>query len=106
MKRDFVSTMTSDFATTAPPDDLIKPHELAQRLGVSPRTVAYWTKNGKLPCLRLGRRVYYDWIQVRAHMQMNSTDGGDAGKAKGNSPNPNGNARTASDEREDNTFDI
>lgn len=33
-------------------------HHVARRLGVSPRTVRYWAKNGQLPARKIGPKIW------------------------------------------------
>jgi hypothetical protein len=40
--------------------------ELLRRLPVSRRTVFAWRKNGKLPCVRIGRRNLFHWPSVES----------------------------------------
>ena len=36
-------------------DNLLKQEEVAEMLGIWPETVSRWTKQGLLPCVRVGR---------------------------------------------------
>jgi excisionase family DNA binding protein len=49
-------------------DRLLHTDEVAQRLGVTPRTVALWVKLGKIPGYRLGGVLRFDWAKVKAHL--------------------------------------
>jgi excisionase family DNA binding protein len=41
---------------------------VAKRLGVKPRTVGEWAKQGKLPAYRVGRYVRFKWAEVEAQL--------------------------------------
>ena len=47
---------------------------VAERLCVTPRTVARWARTGRLPAHRFGRRVRFKWSEVRA-APANKTNG-------------------------------
>ena len=49
---------------------LLKPDEAAAALGISPRLLWTLTKDGKIPCLRLGRAVRYDPRDLRAWIEQ------------------------------------
>lgn len=47
------------------PNSVLPPHKLAAQLGVSLATVRRWTRNGRIPALRLSSRIIrYDVFQV------------------------------------------
>lgn len=41
---------------------------VAQRLGVKPKTVGAWAKQGRLPAYRLGPYLRFKWAEVEAHL--------------------------------------
>ncbi len=41
---------------------------VARRLGVKPKTVGEWAKQGKLPAYRLGPYLRFKWAEVEAHL--------------------------------------
>lgn len=41
---------------------------VAKRLGVKPKTVGEWAKQGKLPAYRLGPYLRFKWAEVEAHL--------------------------------------
>ena len=49
---------------------LLKPDEAAAALGISPRLLWTLTKDGKIPCLRLGRAVRYDPRDLRVWIEQ------------------------------------
>jgi excisionase family DNA binding protein len=53
------------------PDDekLLRKPEVADRLGVSPRTIETYLKLQKLPCLRIGRTVRFSWRDILEHLK-------------------------------------
>jgi len=63
---------------------LLKPKEAAAALAISERTLWQLTKDGEVPCLRLGRAVRYDvaalqtWVerQQRHSPDAKETDAG------------------------------
>ena len=46
------------------PSDLLDVRELAQRLDVTEATVYRLTSEGKLPALRVGRLIRFEWASV------------------------------------------
>ncbi|UOR03724.1 helix-turn-helix domain-containing protein [Hymenobacter aerilatus] len=50
-------------AATAP-DTLLTIPEVCKEFGVSKTTLTEWTKNGIVPFVRLGRRMYFERSQV------------------------------------------
>lgn len=55
---------------------LINVRELASVLGVTPDTIYRLTKQGEIPCYRVGRHVRYDLDQVLAHMSLGAVKEG------------------------------
>jgi len=53
-------------ATTSPPEGLIDEPELLRRLPVSRRTAWNLRACGKLPFVKLGKRVFYHWLTVES----------------------------------------
>lgn len=51
--------MTSLRIVPTPPQPLLRPAEAAELLSIAPRTLARLTKDGAIPCIRLGRAVRY-----------------------------------------------
>ncbi len=45
---------------------LVSPDQLAERLGISRRTVQRLTATGLIPCIRIGRLIRYDADKVVA----------------------------------------
>ncbi len=47
------------------PDELLTAADVAQRLGIKPRTVLQWALRGHLPVLRISPKVVrFDWHEV------------------------------------------
>jgi excisionase family DNA binding protein len=42
--------------------------EVGRRMGVRPRTVDRWMKQGRLPYYKFGRAVRFKWSEVEAHL--------------------------------------
>jgi excisionase family DNA binding protein len=51
-------------ATDGASDRLLKKRELAERLGVSSRTVDDWQRRGRIVYLKIGRSCRYRWRDV------------------------------------------
>jgi len=49
-------------------DRLMRKEEIAQRLGVHPRSVDNWIRSRKLPYIRLGRCIRFRWRDVDAKL--------------------------------------
>jgi len=49
-------------------EQLLKVHEIAEILKVSPVTIAYWKKHGKIPFRQIGRRIFYEKNEVLNEM--------------------------------------
>lgn len=64
------------------PVRLITTRELARRLGVTSNTIRKWTREGRIPCLRIGQKTLRfnaaAVIKVLSHSQADRTEGGDA----------------------------
>jgi len=50
-------------------DRLLRKRELAERLGVSSRTVDDWQRRGRIAYLKIGRSCRYRWNDVIAKLQ-------------------------------------
>jgi len=61
---------------------LITTRELARRLGVTSNTIRKWTREGRIPCLRIGQKTLrFDAtvvIKVLSQSQADRSEGGDA----------------------------
>lgn len=49
-------------------DGLIDKVELARRIGKCSRTVDNWLRERRIPYLKVGRAVLFDWADVLAYM--------------------------------------
>ena len=49
--------------------ELITKNELANRLKVSTRTISQWMSLRRLPHLKIGKSVRYDWRAVVSHLE-------------------------------------
>jgi excisionase family DNA binding protein len=62
----------------------LRPREAAKALGVSERTLWTWTKEGRVPCVRLGSSVRYPvdalkrWLSEQAETKPATPEGGAA----------------------------
>ena len=45
---------------------LLDKYQLAQKLRVSAHTINRWHRTGKIPCLRVGNLVRFEWSSVKA----------------------------------------
>jgi hypothetical protein len=45
--------------------------DIAARLQKSTRTVEVWTRQGKIPCLKIGRSILYSWPDVERSLREN-----------------------------------
>jgi len=55
-------------------DELLTGKELAERLRLRPVTIAAWTKAGRIPSVRVGRKVIrYDFMRVREALEAGMT---------------------------------
>ena len=41
---------------------------VAERLGVRPRTVGEWAKQGKIPAYRIGNYLRFKWAEIESHL--------------------------------------
>ena len=56
-----------DYISAIPPPkgvEVITQNELCKRLGLSKPTVIRWAKKGKIPSLKIGKSVRYNWYSV------------------------------------------
>lgn len=54
------------------PEPLLTTREISKRLRVDVVTVRRWTREGRLPCLKMGRKtVRYNWPEVQATLSLN-----------------------------------
>lgn len=44
--------------------EIIDRKELCQRLALTEPTIINWTKRGKIPQIKIGSAIRYDWIDV------------------------------------------
>jgi hypothetical protein len=51
-------------STSTPPTEVIDRTELMRRLGISEPTAILWGKKGKIPEMRFGANVRYNWPSV------------------------------------------
>ena len=51
------------------PDEIIDRAELCKRLDITQTTAIAWQKKGKLPFLRIGKQIRYDWKKVLKAME-------------------------------------
>lgn len=47
--------------------------ELQKKLGVSLPTISRWMRDGKIPFLKIGKRVLFDPQKVEEHLDKNFT---------------------------------
>ena len=58
-------------------DELIDRVELAKRLKMSPETIRQWTYRGRIPCVRLSRKVIrYSWRAIQEWLKKRECKGG------------------------------
>jgi excisionase family DNA binding protein len=62
-------------------DEFLTKRRLAERLGVTKRTVERWLHDGLLPHLKVGTIVLFYWPDVVAHLRAKYTLG--AGEGRG-----------------------
>ena len=43
-------------------------HDVAVRLGIKPRTVALWARQGRLPAYLVGRYLRFRWEEIEIEM--------------------------------------
>lgn len=41
---------------------------VADRLGIRPRTVGEWAKQGKIPAYRIGNYLRFKWAEIESHL--------------------------------------
>jgi excisionase family DNA binding protein len=63
LQRGKVGKMTND--TTSVVALALKPRDAAKALGISERLLWSWTNQGKIPCVRVGKRIIYPTQQLR-----------------------------------------
>lgn len=62
----------------------LRPREVCELLGVSPRTLWAWTKEGRIPHVRIGRTLRYpveelrSWLRQQTNYESNSEGVNDA----------------------------
>ena len=54
---------------------LLKPNEAAQALALSPRKLWAMTASGEIACVRCGRSVHYDPVDLRSFIEKQKTGG-------------------------------
>lgn len=62
-------------SASASPDvaaDIIDREELCKRLGITEPTAIRWGKRGKIPVLRIGSAVRYNWVNVLKALEKHS----------------------------------
>lgn len=55
---------------TEHPYELLTKAELARRLKVTPRTITAWTQRLRLPHIKAGHAVRFDWQSVKSHLHL------------------------------------
>jgi hypothetical protein len=65
-----LSTLKSADAGTQP--EIISRAELQKRLGISEPTAVLWGRKGKIPELRVGASIRYNWPSVIAALENDS----------------------------------
>ena len=66
-----MKVQTQPTHTAIASDGFLDKTELAQRLRRTPRTVEKWMRCGRLPYLKIGRSVLFDWGAVQKHLNEN-----------------------------------
>jgi len=56
------------------PQNLVTATRLATTLGVTPCTIYRWAKRGRIPCLRLGRKLRFDSNAVIRSLQQSTQE--------------------------------
>jgi hypothetical protein len=64
-----VSTLRS---ASTPPTEVIDRPELMRRLGISEPTAILWGKKGKIPEMRFGANVRYNWPSVVSALEKDA----------------------------------
>jgi len=55
-----------------PAERLLTKEQVCHELGISLNTLTEWMKDGTVPFLRYGRRVYFEWHQLLAAGRANA----------------------------------
>jgi excisionase family DNA binding protein len=64
-KLDGLQQQISSFSPQAiPPAEIIDRRELRKRLNVTEPTIIRWERKGKIPSIRIGSNVRYNWQSV------------------------------------------
>lgn len=72
-------------------DRFLTKQEVAQRLGIRPRTVAVWAREGRLPVYRVGRYLRFKWSEVERFLaETCRADGNRDFGMRGNASLPKG----------------
>lgn len=50
----------------------LRPRDAARTFGISPRTLFTWTKEGRIPCVKIGRTVLYSVSELQAWLARQS----------------------------------
>ena len=50
----------------------INKHEMADRMGVTPRTIEHWMSKGLVPYRKIARTVRFDWLEVQEYLRKGS----------------------------------
>lgn len=64
LRSTLLELLPSPLAPAATPDSLLSMAEACEELGVSKTTLTEWKKNGIVPFVRLGRRIYFERAKV------------------------------------------
>lgn len=51
--------------------EYIKAKDLSERLNIGQRTITRWTKDGRLPHIKLGGTIRYDWVLLQKLIKIN-----------------------------------
>lgn len=58
-------------------ESFLSARDVADRIGVAPKTVKEWGRQGRIPTVRLGwRTVRYDWPKVKAALSKMAKERG------------------------------
>jgi excisionase family DNA binding protein len=57
---------------------LLSAREVGERLGIKPRTVSLWVRQGRLPAYRVGRYLRFDWDEVTRALEATCRVGGES----------------------------
>jgi len=75
--------MKTDYTETAPPNSnqipagerYLSKTEVAERLGMTARTIEHWMQRGIIPYLKIGKgrraTVLFKWADIEAHLKTN-----------------------------------